>query len=131
MIFDLTNKFSTDQAFTATAASTNVIDLGVSGRNIGIGETVPLRVAVTTAFAGLTSVAVSVQTSDTEGSGYADVISTPAIPVADLTAGYVFNIDSVPRGVLGRYVRLNYTVVGTGTAGAINAGITAGNQENA
>ena len=55
MIFDNTNKLSSDQAVTATAASENVIDLGVSSRNIGIGEHVPLRIAVTQDFATLTS----------------------------------------------------------------------------
>lgn len=131
MIFDLTNKFSSDQAVTSTAASENVIDLGASGRDIGIGEVVPLRIAVTEDFATLTSLQVSVQTSDTEGSGYVDVILSPAIAAASLVNGYVFNINSVPRGVLGRYVRLNYTVAGSAaTAGKINAGITAGNQEN-
>lgn len=130
MIFDSTLKFSSNQAVTVTAASENVIDLGASKRDIGVGEVVPLRVAVSTAFAGLTSLQVSVQTSDSEGSGYADVIMTPAILAADLVDGYVFNLQSIPRGALGRYVRLNYTVVGTATAGAINAGVTAGNQEN-
>jgi hypothetical protein len=131
MIFDLTNKFSSDQSVTATAASENVIDLGVSGRDIGVGEVVPLRIAVTEDFATLTSLQVSVQTSDTEGSGYTDVILTPAIAAASLVDGYVFNIQSVPRGVLGRYVRLNYTVTGSdATAGKINAGITMGNQDN-
>lgn len=131
MIFDNTNKLSSDQAVTATAASENVIDLGVSSRNVGIGEHVPLRIAVTQDFATLTSLQVSVQTSDTEGSGYVDVLLTPAVVAADLTSGYVFNIASVPRGVLGRYLRLNYTVTGSSaTAGTINAGVTAGNQEN-
>lgn len=130
MIFDSTLKFSSSQAVTATAASSNVVDLGVSGRDLGIGEAVPLRIQVADAFAGLTSLKVSVQTSDAEGSGYTDVISTAEIPADELSVGYVFNINSVPKGVLGRYVRLNYTVAGTGTAGSIDAGITAGNQNN-
>lgn len=131
MIFDSTLKFSSDQAVTSTASSSNVVDLGVSGRNVGIGESVPLRIEVTENFATLTSLQVSVQTSDVEGSGYVDVVLTPAIAAADLVKGYTFNIDSVPRGVLGRYMRLNYTVSGSAaTAGKINAGITAGNHDN-
>lgn len=127
MIFDSTNKFSTDQALTATAASTNVIDLGVANRNIGVGENIPLYIGVSATFAGLTSIQVSVQTDNDEAFGAAaTVVQTPAIPLASLKAGYQFNIDSVPRGVLGRYVRLNYTVVGTGTAGTVVAGIVAG-----
>jgi len=130
MIFDSTLKFSSSQAVTATAVSSNVVDLGVSGRDIGIGTEVPLRVEVDSDFAGLTSIAVSVQTSDSENTGYTDVVSTAAVPVADLVNGYAFNINQVPKGVLGRYVRLNYTVVGNGSAGTITAGITAGNQNN-
>ena len=131
MIFDSTNKFSTKQAVTATAVSTNVIDLGVSKRDIGNGEVIPLFIGVEEEFAGLTSVVVTVQTDDAEGFGSAvNVLQTGVIPVADLVAGYQFNINTVPLGVLGRYVRLNYTVAGTGTAGTISAGITAGNQNN-
>ncbi len=132
MILDSTLKFSADQAVTDTAVSTNVIDLGVSGRDIGIGETVPLRVSVTESFATLTSLTVSVETSDTENFASSDVvIQTGAVPVASLVNGYVFNINEVPKGVVGRYMRLNYTVAGTtATAGAITAGITAGNQNN-
>lgn len=132
MILDSTLKFSADQAVTDTAVSTNVIDLGVSGRDIGIGETVPLRVSVTESFATLTSLTVAVETSDTENFASSEVvIQTGAVPVASLVNGYVFNINEVPKGVVGRYMRLNYTVTGTtATAGAITAGITAGNQNN-
>lgn len=128
MIFDSTNKFSTLQAVTATAASTNVIDLGVSDRDIGVGEHVPFWIGVDADFAGLTSVQVTVQTDDDEGFGSAvDVIQTGAIALADLVSGYQFSIDKAPKNLLGRYVRLNYTVVGAGTAGTISAGITMGN----
>lgn len=132
MILDSTLKFSADQAVTDTAVSTNVIDLGVSGRDIGIGENVPLRVSVTESFATLTSLTVAVETSDTENFASSEVvIQTGEVPVASLVNGYVFNINEVPKGVVGRYMRLNYTVTGTtATAGAITAGITAGNQNN-
>ena len=36
MILDNTNKFSSEQVVTVTAASTNVIDLGVSLRDVDI-----------------------------------------------------------------------------------------------
>lgn len=128
MIFDSTNKFSTLQAVTATAASTNVIDLGVSGSDLGLGEVVPLWVGVDSNFAGLTSVKVSVETDDAENFGTAvEVASTGAVPLASLVANYQFALQSIPKNVLGRYVRLKYTVVGTGTAGTISAGITLGN----
>lgn len=131
MIFDLTNKFSSEQAVTATAASTNVVDLGVTSRDIGIGEVIPVWVGVDVDFAGLTSLQVSIQTDDAENfSSAVTVVQTGAVLLADLKAGYEFAIQSIPKNVLGRYVRVNYTVVGTGTAGTITAGITAGNQQN-
>lgn len=131
MIFDSTNKFSSEQAVTATAASTNVIDLGVSGRDIGVGEHIPVWIGVDVDFAGLTSLQVTVQTDDDEAFGTASsVISSPAIAVADLKAGYQFSIQDIPKNVLGRYIRLSYVVVGTGTAGTLTAGVTMGNQTN-
>jgi hypothetical protein len=131
MIFDSTNKLSTAQALTVTAASENVIDLGVTKRDIGNGETVPVYISVDTTLEGLTSLQVAIQTDDAEGFGSAKtVISTSAVPVADLVAGYQFAIINVPLNVLGRYMRLNYVVVGTGTAGSVTAGVTMGNQQN-
>lgn len=129
MIFDKTNKFSSSQAVTVTAASTNVIDLGVSGRDIGLGEMVPLWIGVDADFATLTSLTVSVQTDDAENFGSAvTVVSTGAVAVSDLVSGYQFAIANVPNNVLGRYIRLNYAVTGTtATAGSITAGITLGN----
>lgn len=132
MIFDNTLKLSNNQAVTETAVSENVIDLGVAGRNVGIGQNIPLRIAVTEDFATLTSLTVEVQTADDEAfSSPVTVVQTGAIAAADLVSGYSFNIDSAPKGVTGRYMRLNYTVGGSNaTAGKINAGVTMGNQEN-
>lgn len=141
MIFDSTNLFSDDQAITASAASTNVIDLGATQtpknaanaltRDIGKGTPIPLRIQVTTAFATLTSLTVSVQTDDNSGfSSAATVATTPAIAVASLVAGYVFPLTVVPRGTLERYVRLYYTVAGSSaTAGTVFAGFTFANEE--
>lgn len=141
MIFDSTNLFSDAQAITDTAASTNVIDLGERDtpkyaanaitRDLGKGRPIDIRVQVVTAFATLTSLAVAVQTDDAENFGSAvTVLSSPAVPVASLVAGYVFPIQWVPRGTVGRYLRLNYTVVGTtATAGAVTAGLVFASEE--
>lgn len=142
MIFDRTLQYSNGQAFTATAVSTNVIDHQAAGipygasaaltRDLGVGEEVPILVQVTETFTGLTSVAVTYQTCDAEGfgSGVDSVVTTAAIPVADLKAGYQFAIDQIPFRARKRYSRLNYTVAGTGTAGKITAGVVAANQRN-
>ena len=135
MILDNQTLFSDRQALTATAASTNTIDLSPIGpgivRDIGPGNPIPITVQVVTAFTGLTSLAVTLQVDDNPTfSSPKNVISSGAIPLASLVAGYQFNMDYIPRGTDERYMRLNYTVVGTGTAGAVTAGVTMGNQTN-
>lgn len=141
MIFDSTNLFSDAQAVTASAASTNVIDLGATDtpkhaaaaivRDIGKGTPIQLRVQVVANFNTLTSIVVGVQTDTADSFGSATtVLSSPAVPLASLVAGYVFPITIVPRGTLERYVRLYYTVAGTAaTLGQITAGFVFANDE--
>ncbi len=129
MILDKEALFSDDQAVTADAASTNVIDLGVA-RDIGKGMPVPLLIQVTEDFDNLTSLKVLVQVDDNEGFSSATVAAeTGAILLADLKEGYQFPLAYVPNGVDERYVRLNYDVTGTApTSGKVTAGLTLGNQ---
>lgn len=141
MIFDKENLFSDAQAITVTAASTNVIDLGKTGRvpyasadikrDIGPGVPIPLRVQVVEDFTGLTNLTVALQVSDTENFTSSTTVASQQIVLADLKAGGVFGgLYHIPRGTNGRYVRLQYTVAGTGTGGKVTAGIVAGHQEN-
>ena len=126
MIIDKTNLLSENQAVTATAASANIIDLGVS-RDIGRGTPVPLLVQVTEAFDELTSLTVTVQTDDAEGFGTAKDLTSQTMLLADLVKGKQFDFLILPTGIK-RYLRLNYTVVGdTPTTGKITAGVTMGN----
>lgn len=141
MIFDAQTRFSNAQAVTASAASTNVIDLKAAGipygndvalsRDLGIYD-IPLRIQVTTAFATLTSLKVAVQVDDNSSfSSATTVLETEAIAAASLVAGYQFNIDKFPLKTSERYVRLYYTVAGSdATAGAITAGVVAANQQD-
>lgn len=141
MIFDSTNLFSSAQAITATAASTNVIDLGATGRvvggsanlvrDIGLGQQIPLRIQVVEAFNTLTSLAVSIQVDDNEAFSSPTTVDSQTIALAGLTLGAVFNgLYFVPPKTNERYVRLNYTVVGTNpTLGKITAGFVMAHQE--
>lgn len=140
MILDKTLEFSDAQAITATAASTNVIDLGATGtpfggvaltRNLGIGPEIPVSVRVVTSFATLTSLTVAVQTSP-DNSTWTTIESGRVVPVAELIAGHQFSVPCcLEEGVKVRYVRLNYTVTGSNaTAGAVSAGIVASRQTN-
>ncbi len=128
MIMDRTLLFSDRQAITATAASTNVVDLGAA-RNMSPGKVVPLAIAVTETFNNLTSLAVSIETDDNAAFSSATTVATGVTyPAADLVAGKQLLLPDVLTGKE-RFVRLKYTVVGTApTTGRITAGVTAGNQ---
>lgn len=130
MIQDALNLFSDEQAITATAVSTNAIDLG----NPNYGDYASpgaatlgghLYIRVDEDFATLTSLTIALQESSDDGDSdaYADKITHTAIPVAELTAGKMFYLGRIPIGIE-RYVRLNYTVTGSNaTAGKVTAGI--------
>ena len=128
MILDAQNLFSTAQALTATAASTNVIDLGVA-RDIGTtgfapAPSVVMQVISALVSAGSSTLTVTVQGS-TDNSTFDDMVSTRAIPKASLTAGALFSVKMPPLQIgqsLPRYIRLYYTA---GTADFTGGTITA------
>lgn len=143
MIFDSTNLFSNAQAITATAASTNYIDLGATGvpygqttalvRDIGKGTLIPLRIQVVEGFNNLTSLRVDIEVDDNTAFSSARVVDSQTITLASggLAVGGVFEgLRHVPVGVNERYVQLRYTVTGTApTLGKITAGVVAAHQE--
>ena len=130
MLLDMETLFSDAQAITVSAASTNVIHTAFGKlKEIAFGTPLPLLIQVVDDIKGCTSVKVAVQTSATED--FAETVTlaeTAAIPVAELVAGYRFPINFMPKGNLG-YTRLYYTVDGTATAGKVDAGVIAG-QDN-
>lgn len=139
MPYDALLMFSNAQAITVTAVSTDVLDLGSPSLNPktglalpvdhGASDANPVVVKVTTTFAGLTSLAVQLQGSN-DNSTFTTIATTEAIPVARLGAGYEFGFNSLPRQTKYRYLRLNYVVTGTATAGTVTAGINTGFQTN-
>lgn len=132
MLIDSQNEFSQDQAITATAASTNIIDLSLD-RDIGKGEPVPILVQVTTTFtaAGAATLTVDLETDDNSSfSSATNLWTSGAIGKATLVAGYKFLIHYMPRANE-QYLRLNYTVAtGPMTAGKIQACIASEDQTN-
>lgn len=147
MIFDKQTLLSDQQAITATANSTNVIDLGAMGipfgnvealkRDVGKGKKVPLRIQVTEDFATLTSLTIDIVTSDSATLASGNIVhdTSGAIPVASLKKGWVFSQDTIPIAQgsvpMKRYLGIVYTVTGTNaTAGKVTAGVTMGNQTN-
>lgn len=112
--------FSEEQKITTTANSTKDIDFKSPGD--AVGQELTIRAIAAEGFEGLTSLQVKLQTS-ADGSGYEDVLLTPAIPKAKLTRGAEIFKVRTPSG-LKRFARLNYTVSGTATAGAVTAYMT-------
>ncbi len=136
MILDNTTLVSDRQAITATAASTDQIDLGPIGsgirRDVGRGAEVDFLIQVVEAFNNLTSLAVAVQVADdTAFSTNLTTVWTRTLTLAELTVGRIVTPETLLRGTDRRYLRVNYTVTGTApTTGRITAGITMGNQSN-
>lgn len=111
-IIDSQLLLSENQALTATAAATNVIDLGKAGRRIGDGEAMSIQVTVDVAAGGTSpTLAFVLYLDDTNGATTARWTSQTYAQAA-LTAGARF-IVPVPQGLAGRYLGLSYTVGGT------------------
>lgn len=116
MIIDRDYLFANELAVTASANS-NAIDNGAGGD--AIGQELTFHNVVGEDFAGLTSLTIKVQTSE-DNSTWNDLVISPAIKAAELVTGAdVFQVR-VPKGMK-RYVRIAYTVSGTGTAGKITS----------
>jgi len=144
MIFDRTELFSSAQAITGTAASTNVLDTGATGtvygaaaalrRDLGKGIPLPLAIRVVQSFNNLTSLTITYEVADDAAfsTNKTTVFTSPAYALADMASGARYLLpDSVPIEANRRYHRLLYTVAGTApTLGQITAGIVDGQQTN-
>ena len=139
MILSAQLLFSDDQAITATAVSTNVVDLGAPGtpygavaalhQDIGKGAKVPILIQVTESFNNLTTLTIAIEVGATTSLG--TVIASITVPLASLEAGYRLPINVLPDGIDKRYLGVRYTVAGTApTTGKVTAGITKGVQTN-
>ena len=133
MLLDALLQLSSAQAVTATAVSTNTIDLSVV-RDLGPGRSLFAVWGVDTsaAAAGAATVTFQVITSAAANLSSPTVVSqTDAIPKADLTAGRKLFAQRIDPAILlaqpngQRYLGVQYTV-GTGplTAGAFTCYIT-------
>lgn len=125
MIFDAENLFSKDQAVTATAGSTNVIDLGRG--DAGPSEHLSVFVTASAPFSGEGgSLDVQLRTSDAVSeAGELVAPMTIAIFKADadaLAAGGKLLSARLPHGMK-RYADLSYVVTGTLSAGTLTAGL--------
>ena len=122
MIIDLLTKVSDEQAVTVTAPSTDYIDTIAAGDSYE-GFWLLFNVNVLATAGGAATLTVELETDDNTGFASATVlVSSGAIPVASLVAGYQYAIR-VPAGAE-RYLRVNYTVAtGPLTAGNFSAAV--------
>jgi len=127
-IMDKQATFSSAQLLTTTAFSTNTYDLSVA-RDIGVGlDDLELFIIVPVALTGGTSVRFDVVTSaNADLSSPTIVLSSPVIVAATLVAGY--SLLRIKWPVLSaiadmkRYIGIQYTIVGTFSAGSVTAGL--------
>lgn len=134
MYVDSQAEFSNAQAVTATAISTNVMDLNPNAsanvlQDIGAGEEVWLVVSVqTTATAG----GAATTTISLESDSTADLATSPtvhftttALALAAVTAGATLVAVRLPLGNYERYLGVRYTIAtGPLTAGNFDAFLT-------
>lgn len=114
MMIDRQNQFSSAQAVTATAGSTDIIDLASAGRNVGVGEIVYIVVIVTAAFTDVGSdstVAVTLETDDNTSMSSPTTIQTIGTFSALAAAGTRL-ISRLPVATYERYIGIRYTVAG-------------------
>lgn len=128
MILDKQLEFSSEQAVTASAASTNVIDLGVA-RDIGVGEELYIRIGVTETMDDSgddSTLTVSLQTDDNEAFNSASTVATLVVIPAVTAAGteYFIKVPIATLNAFERYIRLYYTTTGGDlSAGKFDANI--------
>lgn len=145
MIIDNTLVFSDSQAITATARSTNIVDIGAAGtpvgmtnavrRDIGVATEIPILVTITEGFNNLTSLAFQLEVDDDPAFGSPRVVASgPAVTLASggLALGQKIQFPAeLPEGTNERFIGLRYTVAGAApTLGKVFASIVAGNQTN-
>jgi hypothetical protein len=130
MFIDKNLQVSNEQAVTASAASTDVIDFGQTTPDIGMDDRSNMVITTDEAAtaSGSATVTFSVQDS-ADNSTFADVAVTAAIAKATLVAGYQHVIPMPTK--LRRYCRVYYTVAtGPLTAGKFSAQVVTGIQQN-
>ena len=121
------NLFSDAQAVTTTAASTNLIDLGVDG-NLGIGEPMSVVVVVDVALDDGNADETYVITVETDSdSGFATALATIATYTATRgdVAGSKYVLGIPADTSCKRYVRVKYTHGGTSPTGTYTSFLTA------
>lgn len=113
MYLDSQHLFSDAQALTATAVSTNIIDLNATERRIGTGEPMCVVISCDVAMGGTTPTMIATLQSD-DNSGFSSAVSVVVSPTfSSFAAGAKYVLPIPPGTATERYIRVNYTLAGT------------------
>lgn len=121
MLLDKQNLFADKQAVTAQAISTNVMDLGKAGLNIGVGEPIYLNALVTTTLDDSgddSTLTVELVTDDNESMSSPTVIQTLGTFAANAAAGTKMSCAIPSSNLYERYIAVRFTPTG----GSLSAG---------
>ena len=116
-------ELSDAQALTASADSTNVIDLEVSGIAAGIGEPICVEFAIDVAADGTTTdetYEFTIATGATTALG--TTVSSKTIGYATLVAGYKF-VMILDHTALNQYLGVEYVLGGTTPSVTVSASV--------
>lgn len=145
MIIDERNEFADAAACTGTAGATivvgDVIDLGLDGRQIGVGEEMDLIAKITTGIvaAGAGTIAFHLTTADDAAltTNPVNLMSTAALvtqastPAAGVVAGTSLFNGPIPRTSYKRYLGIRAVIASNNvSAGNIDAFLHLGNGAN-
>lgn len=122
MIADALLKVADSQVVTASAASNNVIDLGISGRDMFNGTQMSLLIAPQVAAVGTGTYSFQIQTS-VDAAFTSPVAVGPAmtVPPSAMAGGRDPVILPFPYGTLLRYLRIFITTGGTSPGVTLSA----------
>lgn len=140
MILSAENIFSDGQALTATAASTNIIDLGAPGtvlngpkaltRDIGKGRPIEITVQLDVDSGGTSpTLDVNLEVA-TDVAFTSPKVVESAQQLAGGSAGARVGLYYILEGADLRYMRLNYTLGGTSPTYTVTAGVVGADQTN-
>lgn len=124
MFLDSQLLFSDAQAVTADAASTNYVDLGVTGRGLFEGEPMAVVLQIDVAADGTTTdetYEFQVETDDDSAFGSPTDLLAHSIGYAALTAGSLHVLPVPVNSAFERYVRVYYNVGGTSPSVTVTA----------
>lgn len=120
--------FSRAQVITASTDSTYYLSVGTAGSDVGFGaKRIDVDIDILQSFNLLTSLDIALQTDDNTSFSSAVTLWTKNVVLAGLTKGAQIQLPSANIGPMEQYIRLYYTVNGSGpSTGIITAAATFG-----